>query len=133
MRNKKIMLSSRKYTIQDIGDGPPCILLVHRDSKEPIPLSMLIEQLRDNYRLIILDITDFFPIDDTNICELKLDQLIKDLHLLCDIYWLKKVIVRSDYQADLIQFKFKAQLSERYQSDWDIDFYQPKEQCLSLH
>jgi len=133
MKNKKIMLSGRQYTIQDIGEGPPCIFLIHQYSKAAVPLTMLVDQIRDHYRLIILDITDYFPTLDDSISELKLDQLIEDLHLLCDIYWLKKVVIRSDYQSDLIQFKFKTQLLERYQSDWELELHQPEKQHLSLH
>ena len=128
---QNIMLSGRKYQLHDIGEGPPCLLLVHQHSQSPVPLTRLIDQIRGNYRLIIVDITEHLPAEPTLVSELEVSNLIEDLHLLCDIYWLQKVVIRSDYQPDLIQTKFKAELLERYQADLDI--YHSTESNLNLH
>ena len=128
---RAIMLSGRKYQLQDIGEGPTCLLLVHQHSRSSVPLSRLIGQIRGNYRLIIIDITEHFSADLALVSDVEINHLIEDLHLLCDIYWLQKVVIRSDYHPDVIQSKFKAQLFERYQPDLDSSL--SKEAGLSMY
>lgn len=114
---QKIMLSGRTYQFDDRGEGETCVLLVHQHNQATIPISTLITQLEDDYRFMVLDITEHFPADVTQFCESQMTNLLEDLDLLCDIYWLDKVNVRSSYQPDIIQERFKGKLSERYEEN----------------
>ncbi|MEH6451592.1 MAG: hypothetical protein V7782_00995 [Psychromonas sp.] len=114
--NQTITLNGRDYNLEDSGEGPSCLLISHQHCCSPFTLLPMVEHMRKSYRLIILDITDHLPADSNLISDMQLKELIDDLHLLCDIYWLDKVRVLSDYQPDIIQAKFKRDLFERYQA-----------------
>lgn len=90
-----LVLNNRRYRICDLGEGD-CTLIITVMSE--------LDSLTDSYlqrceqRLIVLDISTSLPIHSGVINHMEIEQLIDDIHLLMDIYWLDeaKIVLESN-------------------------------------
>ncbi|GEK14228.1 hypothetical protein [Aliivibrio fischeri] len=97
MKFNIIYLNDRRYKIYDIGEGESIIFIFHR-AKCSMELEDIVKvKLKKHQRVILVDLSDDFPNDISEICEDNCQALLEDLHLLADIYWLDNVAVESNY------------------------------------
>jgi hypothetical protein len=92
-----IYLNDRRYKIYDIGEGESVIFIFHRKKSMAELDDILRVKLKRHQRVIVVDLSGNFPSDISKVCEKNCAELIEDLHLLADIYWLDDVAVESNY------------------------------------
>ncbi|CAK2023306.1 conserved hypothetical protein [Vibrio crassostreae] len=97
MKFNIIYLNDRRYKIYDIGEGQSVMIIFHREKSMADLEDIVKRKLKKHERVIIVDLSDDFPSDISEVTEDNGQALIEDLHLLADIYWLDNIAVESDY------------------------------------
>lgn len=86
--DQHLILNNRRYRICDLGEGE-CTLMItavsYLDSLTDFYLP------RCNKRLIVLDMSESWPLNTDVVNQIEAVQLIDDICLLLDIYWLEDV------------------------------------------
>lgn len=92
-----VYLNDRCYSIYDEGDGDSVIFIFHK-GKEKTELEEIVKQkLEEHKRVISMDLTNTYPVDIKSLSVQKTNELIDDIHLLADIYWLDELSIESNY------------------------------------
>ena len=83
-----LILNNKQYRMCDLGEGR-CTLIINSVKH--------LESLTSTYykyceeRLIVLDIVTAWSMNTTKFNQIEIEQLIDDINLLLDIYWLEEV------------------------------------------
>lgn len=97
MMGHNVYLNDRCYLIYDEGDGDSVIFIFHK-GKEKTELEEIVKQkLEEHKRVISMDLTNTYPVDIKSLSVQKTNDLIDDIHLLADIYWLDELSIESNY------------------------------------
>ncbi|MEZ9700400.1 hypothetical protein AB4455_23325 [Vibrio sp. 10N.261.46.E12] len=97
MKFNTIYLNDRRYKIYDIGEGQSVMFIFHRENSVTDIEEIVRLKLKEHQRVIIVDLSDDFPSNISEVNDESCQNLIEDLHLLADVYWLDNVAVESNY------------------------------------
>ena len=86
-----IYLNDRKYRVCDIGEGKCTLMLSHAEGIESLH-EHFSHQFLELERIIIIDISTCWGVDVEGLCEKDRCELITDVRLLTDIYWVDRLI-----------------------------------------
>ncbi|MCW8346342.1 hypothetical protein MD535_10050 [Vibrio sp. ZSDZ65] len=112
--SKDIYLNDRKYHIHDIGEGENVVFIFHR-GEGILKLEDIVSNiLKKHQRIIVIDLTEDFPTDVSSLSSQRCKELIDDIHLLADVYWLDDISLESNYINKPIQREIVIALGPRY-------------------
>lgn len=95
-----IYLNDRKYRVCDIGEGKCTLMLSHAEGIESLH-EHFSHQFLELERMIIIDISTCWGVDVEGLCEKDRCELITDVRLLTDIYWLDDFEIKTDKGQDI--------------------------------
>jgi|GEM_PF-3473949 len=95
-----IYLNDRKYRVCDIGEGKCTLMLSHAEGIESLH-EHFSHQFLELERMIIIDISTCWGGDVEALCEKDRCELITDVRLLTDIYWLDDFEIKTDKGQDI--------------------------------
>lgn len=95
-----IYLNDRKYRVCDIGEGKCTLMLSHAEGIESLH-EHFSHQFLELERIIIIDISTCWGGDVEALCEKDRCELITDVRLLTDIYWLDDFEIKTDKGQDI--------------------------------
>ncbi|MEZ9289743.1 hypothetical protein AB4251_00675 [Vibrio lentus] len=95
-----IYLNDRKYRVCDIGEGKCTLMLSHAEGIESLH-EHFSHQFLELERMIIIDISICWGGDIEALCEKDRCELITDVRLLTDIYWLDDFEIKTDKGQDI--------------------------------
>ncbi|WP_045406978.1 hypothetical protein [Vibrio jasicida] len=95
-----IYLNDRRYRVCDIGEGKCTLVLSYAEGIESLH-EHFSHQFLELERMIIIDISTFWGGDVEALCEKDRCELITDVRLLTDIYWLDDFEIKTDKGQDI--------------------------------
>ncbi|AIV05690.1 hypothetical protein LA59_09455 [Vibrio harveyi] len=95
-----IYLNDRKYRICDIGEGKCTLVLSYAEGIESLH-EYFSHQFLEMERIIIVDISTCWSGKVEALCERDRSELITDVRLLTDIYWLDDFEIKTDKGQDI--------------------------------
>ncbi|MEG3220969.1 hypothetical protein PD716_10035 [Vibrio gigantis] len=95
-----IYLNDRKYRVCDIGEGKCTLMLSYAEGIESLH-EHFSHQFLELERMIIIDISTCWGGKVEALCEKDRCELITDVRLLTDIYWLDDFEIKTDKGQDI--------------------------------
>ncbi len=97
-----IYLNDRKYRVCDIGEGKCTLMLSHAEGIESLH-EHFSHQFLEIERMIVIDISTCWSGEIDTLCEKDRCELIGDVRLLTDIYWLDDFEIKTDKGQEIFQ------------------------------
>lgn len=95
-------LNDRKYRVCDIGEGNCTLLLSYAQEIESLH-EHFSHQFLEIDRMIVIDISTCWSGDIDLLDEIERCELMKDIRLLADIYWLEDYEIKTDKGLEINQ------------------------------
>ncbi|WP_258070335.1 hypothetical protein [Vibrio jasicida] len=95
-------LNDRKYRVCDIGEGNCTLLLSYAQEIESLH-EHFSHQFLEIDRMIVIDISTCWSVDIDLLGESERCELMKDIRLLADIYWLEDYEIKTDKGLEIYQ------------------------------
>lgn len=96
-----IYLNDRKYRVCDIGEGRCTLVLSYAEGIESLH-EHFSHQFLEIERMIVIDISTCWSGEIDTLCEKDRCELIGDVRLLTDIYWLDDFEIKTDIKYSSI-------------------------------
>ncbi|MCG9581050.1 hypothetical protein L1D09_05820 [Vibrio tubiashii] len=96
-----IYLNERKYRVCDIGEGKCTLMLSYAAGIESLH-EHFSHQFFELERMIIIDISTCWGCDLEALCEKDRCELLGDVRLLTDIYWLDDFEIKTDKGKEML-------------------------------
>ncbi|WP_026959053.1 hypothetical protein [Aliagarivorans taiwanensis] len=110
----KLMLNGRKYRINDDGEGD-AVLMVFHSGQDFVELELLKRYQNNRFRILVIDISQAWPIPASQMTVSQLESLADDVHLFADINWLDKLTLLSSGSGHVLYPMLKQRLKQRLQ------------------
>ncbi|WP_076410540.1 hypothetical protein [Shewanella sp. UCD-KL12] len=111
-----IILNRRHYPLLDEGEGEAFIYLHHQQVSLASCSSIIAQYLKNQERVFFLDVSENYPKNIEKLTIQEHEELIDDIHLLVDIYWLDRFGLGGNYINEVIRYNLKHRLGCRYRA-----------------